>query len=284
MKYIGAHVEGYPEIEQAPLSAEALGATAFALNITDAARFSVPKLDPKVAELFKSRCAELGFGPGQILPHGAFVVNLCSPDARKLQLSRIAMGAELDRAAQLGLSMVNFHPGSTLGQMSDDEGIKLVAESINRVLEKSSPDVTCVLENAAGQGSSLGYSFEQLGAMIEGVEDKTRVGVCIDTAHAFAAGYDFSTREGYDASWRSFDENIGLSYLRGMHINDSQRLLSSRIDRHAPLGLGTIGYDCFKWLMEDPRLDNIPFILETPDAALWIEEIALLREIAESNN
>lgn len=281
MKYIGAHVDGYPAVELAPAEASALGATAFALNLTDQARFTSPAISEESAEEFRARCAGLGFTAAQILPHAGFVINLCSPDARKLTLSRMALAEEMRRAAALGLTMVNFHPGATLGKLGEDEATALVAESINKVLEKTR-GVTAVIENTAGQGSNIGYSWQQLAAIIDGVEDKSRVGVCIDTAHAFAAGYDLATAGGYEKTWAEFDVTIGLQYLRGMHLNDSQRPCGSRIDRHAPIGKGTIGADCFARLMRDGRTDGIPLILETPDPALWQQETSWLLSQAQT--
>lgn len=281
MKFIGAHVDGFPAVELAPTEASALGATAFALNLTDQARFMSAPVSDESAAAFRDRCAALGFAPAQILPHAGFVINLCSPDGRKLSLSRLALAEEMRRSASLGLTMVNFHPGATLGKMTVAEATALVAESVNRVLEKTE-GVTAVIENTAGQGSCIGYSLEQLAAIIDGVEDKSRIGVCIDTAHAFAAGYDLATSEGYDRMWHEFDATVGRQYLRGMHLNDSQRPCGSRIDRHAPIGQGHIGADCFARLMRDSRTDGIPLILETPDPALWQQETAWLLARAES--
>lgn len=277
MKFIGAHVEGYPLVSRAPQQASDLGATAFAMNLTDPARFSCPAISDEEVAAFKDNCVLHGFSPEVVLPHAGFVINLCSPDARKLKLSRIALCNEMERAERLGLVMVNFHPGATLGKMDDGDAVKLVAESINDVLA-STRTVTAVIENTAGQGSNIGWSFGQLGAIIAGVEDKSRVGVCIDTAHAFAAGYELSTVDGRRRTWDEFESEIGFSYLRGMHLNDSQRPCGSRIDRHAPIGQGTIGAACFAEIMKESRFDNIPLILETPDPGLWQQETAWLME------
>lgn len=283
MKFIGAHVDGVPDLSFAPAEAAALGAKAFALNLVDPSKFRSPALDPAVAEAFRANCARLGFTAAHILPHAGFVINLASPEPQKLKLSRMALADEMMRAEALGLTMLNFHPGAHLKKMSDDDAVKRVSESLNKVLADTNI-VTAVIENTAGQGSNIGYSFAQLGAIIEGIDDKSRVGVCIDSAHAFAAGYDLATEHGYRACWEEFEASVGFCYLRGMHLNDSQRPLGSRIDRHESIGLGTIGDNFFRRLMQDPRFDNIPMILETPNPAIWRSEVAQLYEWANESN
>lgn len=275
MKYIGAHVDSLPSVDVAPRQAHELGARAFAFNLIDPTRWSSPAYAPEAVERFRALCAGYGYEPQHsILPHSAFVVNLGSPDARKLKLSRVTFTDELRRCAQLGVTLLNFHPGSHLRKISEDDSLALIADSLNHCLEKTE-GVTAVLENTAGQGSALGYSLEQLAQIIDRVDDKSRVGVCIDSCHAMAAGYDLVSREGYDAFWRDFDATVGIGYLRGMHLNDAARPCASRIDRHAPLGCGTIGADFFRRLMADPRLDGIPMILET-DPENWRAEIEWL--------
>ncbi len=281
MKYIGAHVASLPLVGDAPEEAHRLGANAFAFNLIDPKSRNYPAYDEADVERFRALCAAYGFGPLQILPHSAFTVNLGSPDGRKLGLSRRTFVDELKRCRQLGIALLNFHPGSHLGQISEAESIAIVAQSINHALERTE-GVAAVIENTAGQGSNLGYSFEQLAAIIDGVEDKSRVGVCIDTCHATAAGYDLSTPEGYTKVWESFADIVGFNYLRGMHLNDAMRPPGSRIDRHAPIGKGYVGESFFRQLMADPRFDNIPLILETPDPSLWPQEIEWLRHMSET--
>ena len=179
------------------------------------------------------------------------------------------------RCEQLGLRMLNFHPGSHVGEIAEDDCLDLIAESINRTLEKTF-GVTAVLENTAGQGSNLGFDFAHLAHIIDKVEDKERIGVCIDTCHAYSAGYDLRSEEGYRRVWQEFDDIIGTGYLKALHLNDDKRALGSRIDRHAPIGEGTLGRDFFTRLVNDPRFDDMPLILETPDESLWPEEIAWL--------
>jgi deoxyribonuclease-4 len=224
--------------------------------------------------------AEAGFSASQILPHDSYLINLGHPDEDGLQKSRDSFFEEMQRCELLGLDRLNFHPGSHLKRISEEGSLERIAESINMALERTK-GVTAVLENTAGQGSNLGYKFEHLAYIIDRVEDKSRVGVCLDTCHSFAAGYDLRTKEACDATFAEFDRIIGFDYLRGMHLNDAMRVLGSRIDRHSPLGDGEIGWECFRYIAADERFDNIPLILETPDESRWAEEIAKLREFAK---
>lgn len=269
-----------PSVSAAPAQAHLLGATAFSFNIGNMRSYRTPPYSDEAVAEFKEMCARYGYGSECILPHSAFVVNLGSPDSRKLNMSRLSFVDELLRCEQLGVKLLNFHPGSHLKQISEEESLDRVAASVNYALERSS-GVTAVIENTAGQGSALGYSFEHLAYIIERVEDKSRVGVCIDTCHATAAGYDLSTRDGYVATWDAFEATVGFKYLRGMHLNDALKPVGSRVDRHASIGQGTIGSDFFGMLMEDSRFDGIPMILETPDPSLWHMEIDWLRSRAE---
>lgn len=275
MKYIGAHVSVAGGVSKAPVEANVIGAKAFALFTGSSNRWSSKAITEKEIKQFKENCLNFGYTPEVILPHDNFLINLGSPDQEKLEKSRKSFLEEVKRCEQLGLTMLNFHPGSHLNILSETECLDRIAESLNLTLDKTT-GVTAVLENVAGQGSNLGHSFEQLAHIIDKIEDKERIGVCIDTCHAFSAGYDLSTQEGYDKTWRMFDEIIGFSFLKGMHLNDDKRELGSRIDRHESIGRGTLGEDFFKRLMNDPRFDNIPLILETPDESIWAEEIAWL--------
>lgn len=264
-----------PGVSKAPINAHNIGAKAFALFTRNPSRWQSKPITDKEAQAFKENCAIYGYTPEQILPHDSYLINLGAPDADKLAMSREAFLDEMKRCEQLGLTMLNFHPGSHLKMMSIDDCLDLIAESINITLEKT-VGVKAVIENTAGQGSNLGFSFEQLAHIIDKVEDKTRVGVCIDTCHAFAAGYDLSTLEGYSETWRRFEEIVGIQYLSGMHLNDTKKGLASKVDRHEVLGKGVLGSDCFTMLMNDPRMDNIPLILETPNEELWADEIKWL--------
>lgn len=275
MKFIGAHVSASAGVSSAPVNAHAIGAQAFALFTRNPSRWKSPAISDAEAAKFKENCDNLGYTPDRILPHDSYLINLGAPDKQKLAMSRDAFLDEIRRCEQLGLTMLNFHPGSHLKQIEPEACLDLIAESINMTLDKTS-GVKAVIENTAGQGSNLGYSFEQLAHIIDKVEDKTRVGICIDTCHAYSAGYDLATDEGYQKTWEDFDRIIGLQYLSGMHINDSKRPLDSRIDRHESLTKGTLGTRFFEMLMADRRLDGIPMILETPDEMLWAQEIQWL--------
>lgn len=275
MKYIGAHVSVEGGVQNAPLNAAEIGARAFALFTGSSARWVSKKITDEVAEAFKANCEVNGYTPEVILPHDNFLINLGSPDAEKLEKSRKSFLDEMKRCEQLGLTMLNFHPGSHLNQMEEEACLDLIAESINLTLDKSE-GVTAVIETTAGQGSNLGWRFEHIARIIGKVEDKSRVGVCVDTCHTHSAGYDLSSEEGYKKTWEDFESIIGFNYLRGMHLNDNKRTCGSRIDRHELIGKGTLGKDFFSRLMKDSRFDNIPLILETPDPEIWKEEISWL--------
>lgn len=279
MKYIGAHVSASGGVENAIKNAKEIGATAFALFTKNQRQWIAPELTPSQITLFRDLMAKEGFSAGQILPHDSYLINLGHPDSDGLEKSRDSFFEEMRRCELLGLDRLNFHPGSHLKRIDEEGSLQRIAESINMALDRSK-GVTAVLENTAGQGSNLGYKFEHLAYIIDRVEDKSRVGVCLDTCHTFAAGYDLRTKEALDATFAEFDRIIGFGYLRGMHLNDAMRPLGSRIDRHSSLGDGEIGWECFRYIASDPRFDNIPLILETPDEARWAEEIAKLKEFA----
>jgi deoxyribonuclease-4 len=276
MKYFGAHVSASGGVENAVKNAQAIGATAFALFTKNQRQWIAPQLTQQQIDIFVTACREGGFEAKHILPHDSYLINLGHPDEEGLLKSREAFFEEMVRCEQLGLDRLNFHPGSHLKRISEEGSLDRIAESINMALDRTK-GVTAVLENTAGQGSNLGYRFEHLAYIIERVEDKSRVGVCLDTCHTFAAGYDLRTKEACDATFAEFDRIIGFDYLRGMHLNDAMRVLGSRIDRHSPLGDGEIGWECFRYIAADERFDNIPLILETPDESRWAEEIQLLK-------
>jgi deoxyribonuclease-4 len=275
MKYIGAHVSISGGVENAPLEAAAIGAKAFALFTGSSARWASKPISEKSAEKFKENCQTNGYTPSVILPHDNFLINLGSPDAEKLEKSRKSFLEEMQRCEQLGLIMLNFHPGSHLNLMEIDACLDRIAESINITLDKTA-GVTAVLESTAGQGSNLGYKFEHLAHIIDKVEDKSRIGVCVDTCHTHSAGYDLASAEGYAETWKAFDEIIGAKYLRAIHLNDNKRTLGSRIDRHEEIGKGSLGEKFFRRLVNDSRFEDMPIVLETPNPAIWNEEIAWL--------
>lgn len=275
MKYIGAHVSVTGGVSNAPVYAHEIGALAFALFTRNPSRWHSPEITGKEAEAFKANCAMFGYTPDVILPHDSYLINLGSPEKEGLDKSRKAFLDEMQRCEQLGLKLLNFHPGSHLKKIETDACLDRIAESINIALDQTA-NVKAVIENTAGQGSNLGFSFAQLRRIIDGIDDKKRVGVCIDTCHAFAAGYDLSTPEGYEAVWKEFEEIVGWQYFSAMHINDTKKGLGSRVDRHESLGKGMLGEKFFELMMNDPHMDSIPLILETPDESLWAKEIEWL--------
>ncbi len=277
-KFIGAHVSAAGGVENAPKNAHEIGANAFALFTKNQRQWLAKPLLEVSITAFKKNCEKYGFKPNQILPHDSYLINLGHPEKAALQKSRDAFLDEMQRCEQLGLDRINFHPGSHLNQITEEQCLSVIAESINLALEKTS-GVTAVIENTAGQGTNLGFSFYQLKKIIDQVEDKNRVGVCIDTCHAFSAGYDIKTKEGFEYVFREFDDVVGFEYLKGMHLNDSKKELGSRVDRHDSLGKGTLGLEVFECIMNDSRFDNIPLILETPNEDIWAEEIKMLKNM-----
>lgn len=280
MKYFGAHVSASGGVENAPRNAHEIGATAFALFTKNQRQWVAKPLAASEISAFRTACEQFGYSAAQILPHDSYLINLGHPEHEALEKSRAAFLDEMQRCEQLGLDRLNFHPGSHLKQISEEESLNRIAESINLALDRTH-GVTAVIENTAGQGSNLGFHFEHLRYLIDRIEDKSRVGVCIDTCHAFAAGYDLRTAAACEATFAEFDRVVGFQYLKGMHLNDAMKILGSRVDRHTPLGDGMIGIECFRYIARDPRFDNIPLILETPDEARWPEEIARLKAFAE---
>lgn len=278
MKYIGAHVSSSGGVENAPLNAQAIGANAFALFTRNQRQWTSSPLTALSIEKFKYNCKTLNFLPQYILPHDSYLINLGNPQAEGLQKSRAAFLDEMRRCEQLGLCLLNFHPGSHLNEETPEECLNLIAESINLTLSQTI-GVTAVIENTSGQGSNMGFRFEHLRYLIDRVEDKSRVGVCLDTCHTYTAGYDIVNS--YDEVFAEFEQVVGFNYLRAMHLNDSKKPLESHVDRHDNIGKGIIGIDFFKRLMQDSRFDNMPLVLETPDETLWSDEIKLLRSFEQ---
>ncbi|WP_431025528.1 deoxyribonuclease IV [Halomonas sp. H5] len=276
MKYLGAHVSAAGGVDQAVARAVEIGADAFALFTKNQRQWRAKPLEEATIAAFRRACREHGFAPEQILPHDSYLINLGHPDPEGLRKSRDAFVDEFQRCEQLGLTLLNFHPGSHLRKISEAECLSRIAESINEALSRTR-GVTAVIENTAGQGTNLGWRFEHLAEIIAQVEDQSRVGVCLDTCHAFAAGYDLRTAEACTATLDEFETVVGFQYLRGMHLNDAKSAFASRVDRHQSLGQGNIGLEAFTTLMRDPRIDGIPLILETIEPAIWPEEIAWLR-------
>lgn len=279
-KFIGAHVSAAGGVENAPINANEIGATAFALFTKNQRQWKARPLSEESIAAFRENCQKYGYQANQILPHDSYLINLGHPEKAALQKSRDAFLDEMQRCEQLGLDRLNFHPGSHLKKSTEEACLSTIAGSINLALEKTS-GVTAVIENTAGQGSNLGFAFYQIQKIIDQVEDKSRVGVCIDTCHAYSAGYDIQEKEGFEKVFAEFEEIIGFNYLKGMHLNDSKKALGSRVDRHESLGKGTLGIEVFQNIMNDKRFDGIPLILETPNDELWAEEIKILKNMQQ---
>lgn len=279
-KYIGAHVSASGGVENAPLNAGAIGANAFALFTKNQRQWVSAPLSAKSIKQFKENCEKQGILSQYILPHDSYLINLGHPEEEGLSKSRAAFLDEMQRCEQLGLSLLNFHPGSHLNKISEEECLFRIAESINIALGKTQ-GVTAVIENTAGQGSNMGFRFEHLAYIIERVEDKSRVGVCVDTCHTYSAGYDILDANNYETVFQDFERIVGLNYLKAIHLNDTKKALGSRVDRHESVGKGLLDLTFFERFMNDPRFDNMPIVLETPDESLWAEEIALLRSMVK---
>ena len=283
MKYVGAHVSAAGVVGNAPLNAAAIGARAFALFTRNQRQWAAKPLTEEEIATFRNNCREKGFSPGQILAHDGYLINLGHPEAEALAKSRAAFLAEMRRCEALGITLLNFHPGSHLRLSSEEECLARIAESI-RIVLAGTEGVTAVIENTAGQGSNLGFRFEQIARIIERVDDRNRVGVCLDTAHTLAAGYDLRTPEAYAETMALFDRIVGFRYLRGVHLNDSKAEFGSHVDRHAPIGKGNLGLEPFRLIMNDARFNGIPLILETPESEQWAEEIRLLYALMETTS
>ncbi|MBQ0081023.1 MAG: deoxyribonuclease IV [Alistipes sp.] len=277
MKFIGAHVSISGGVDLAPRNAKQIGATGFAMFTKNQRQWHAPKLSDEQVRLFKLSMQECGYEPKQVLPHDSYLINLGHPEHEGLEISRSAFIEEMQRCEALGLDRLNFHPGAHLKKISVEQSLERVAESINIALENSS-GVTAVIENTAGQGSYLGHSIDHLLRIIERVKDHSRVGYCIDTCHAFAAGYDLRNSECFEAFFSELDQKIGLQFLKGMHLNDAMKPFESHVDRHDSIGSGQIGMKCFEMIAKAPFTDDIPLILETPDESLWAEEIQTIKD------
>ena len=275
MKRVGAHVSAGGGVENAPLNAKAIGAKAFALFTKNQRQWKAKPLTNDSIEKFRKNCEANGYLPEHVLPHDSYLINLGHPEKEGLEKSRDAFLDEMQRCEQLGLKLLNFHPGSHLKKIEEDACLKRIAESINIALDKTK-GVSAIIENTAGQGTNMGFRFEHLAAIIDNVDDKDRVGVCLDTCHTFTAGYDLRTKKAFKATMDEFEKLVGFKYLSAMHLNDSKPDLGARVDRHQSIGKGKLGVDPFRFIMNDKRFDEMPMVLETIDDTIWAEEIKLL--------
>ena len=278
MKRIGAHVSASGGVSNAPLNAAKIGADAFAMFVKNQRRWDAPPLSAEEIAAFKDALKQSGIRAEHVLVHDSYLINLGHPREAEREKSLNAFVDEIRRCEALELKLLNFHPGSHLNEISVQQCLDNIAESLNFAIANTA-GVKLVLENTAGQGSNLGYDFAQLAYVIGKISNKDRIGVCIDTCHAFAAGYDLRSPQAYERTMSEFDRTIGYKFLSGMHLNDTKNELGVRKDRHESLGRGFLGLAAFENIMNDPNIDEIPLILETIDDSLWAEEIALLRSM-----
>ncbi|EIN06965.1 AP endonuclease [Punctularia strigosozonata HHB-11173 SS5] len=280
---VGAHVSAAGGVENAIQNAASIGANAFALFLKSQRKWTAPPAKEESILSFPTRSKLFGYTPANVLPHGSYLINLGNPDADKRNKSYECFLDELQRCEQLGLQLYNFHPGSTVGNATQEESLALVAECINRAHEETE-SVVVVLENTAGAGNVLGSRFSELATIIQQVHDKSRIGVCLDTCHMFAAGYDIRTPDDWNATMTSFEQEIGIQYLKGMHLNDSKAPLGSKKDRHENIGQGHLGLASFLNILTDSRTQGIPLVLETPnyddDTGVWAAEVDILNRLS----
>jgi deoxyribonuclease IV len=281
MKYVGAHVSAAGGVENAPLNAEKIGAKAFALFTKNQKQWQAKPLSAENIAAFKTNLEAAAISSWQVLPHDSYLINLGHPDPEKREKSVLALLDEARRVEQLGLHYLNFHPGSHLGAMEEEKCLAVIAEGMKRVLAETS-QVSLLLETTSGQGGYVGYRFEHLAAILALVGQEKRTGVCLDTCHVFAAGYDMRTAEAYETTMKRFEEVVGLRFLKAAHVNDSKVELGSRKDRHDSIGRGVLGMTAFSLLMNDSRFDDMPLILETIDDSLWEAEIRLLYSLVST--
>ncbi|KJE93875.1 endonuclease IV [Capsaspora owczarzaki ATCC 30864] len=285
-RLVGYHVSTAGGVQNAPVNAALVGATAFAMDTRSKRKWDSPPYTAATIQAFRKACCEHGYQPHQILPHGSYLINAGSPVPEILAKSRAALIEEVQRCEQLGLSQYNFHPGSTVGLCTTEKCIETIAESIDLAVGASKA-VTVVVESMTGSGNVIGGKFEHLRDIIAHVKDKTRIGVCLDTCHMFAAGFDLRTRAEYDKVMNDFDRIVGFQYLRGLHLNDSKGELGCNRDRHENIGKGKLGLSAFELIMNDERFRNIPMILETPVSAEvesdgYKKEIELLQSMVRT--
>ncbi|XP_048870977.1 probable endonuclease 4 isoform X4 [Brienomyrus brachyistius] len=281
-KFIGAHMSISGGIWHAVQDSLTIGGRSFGLFLGSQRSWQRPPLDGTAAAKFREACARHSFEPAYILPHGSYLMNCGSPKQDVFEKSQAMLVDELNRCSALGLSLFNLHPGASLGSITTEQCIEKIAQAINHAHRQTSGVVT-VLENMSGQGSTVGGQLSELRGIIDKVRDKSRVGVCLDTCHAFAAGYDLSATGGVKSVLEEFDKIVGLQYLRAVHLNDSKGGLGCNLDRHEDIGRGKIGLATFRDIVNEPLLDNIPLILETPGRPgfEYAEQIALLYSLCE---
>lgn len=277
---IGAHTSAAGGVQNALYQGKEIGATTIQLFTSNQRQWSAKPLSSETIDAWKHALKETDLK--QIMSHDSYLINLGAPDIENLKKSREAFRLEIERCVQLGVSYLNFHPGAALDK-DPQACLDRIVESLllyEPLLQDGSTRL--LLENTAGQGSAVGWRFEQLAFIIQKVQHKIPIGVCLDTCHLFAAGYDLTNEKACDETFKEFDRVVGLKHLYAFHLNDSLKGLGSRVDRHQSLGKGLIGLECFKFLMNDPRTQSIPKYLETPEGPpVWKTEIQMLRDFVK---
>lgn len=262
---LGGHMSIAGGLHQAIERGASIECTAIQIFTRSNRQWAAKKLSEEDIELFKktweASCIE------SVVCHLPYLINIGSPDAKIRHASLGILKEELNRCSMLGIKHLVLHPGSHVGE-GEEKCLERITKGINAVFELDSNDTVILLENMAGQGTNVCYAFEQLGSIIKNVKDKKRVGVCFDTCHAFAAGYDFRKEDGYEQMWKLFDKEIGVNKVKAFHLNDSKKGLDSHLDRHEDIGKGALGEEAFKFLMNDDRFFSVPKILETPKPTL----------------
>lgn len=280
---LGAHIPISGGLELSPLRGKEVGCEIIQIFTKNSNQWNAKPLSAEQIAAFQANLQSSGIK--QAFAHDSYLINLASPDEELYRKSLAAFIHELERAESLGLTALVFHPGSHVGK-GEEYALQKIAESVNLAHQKTPHfQVLTCFENAAGQGTNVGYCFEHLARLIELVEEKKRIGICIDTQHAFASGYDLRTEEGYKEVFERFEELVGISWIKAFHLNDSKKGLGSRVDRHEHIGKGEIGLTAFRCLMNDPRFENIPMSLETPKGADLKEDrenLAVLRGLIQS--
>ncbi|KAF2151162.1 AP endonuclease [Myriangium duriaei CBS 260.36] len=286
-KYIlGAHVSAAGGVDKAVNNAVHIGANSFALFLKSQRKWANPPLEDSVADTFHACCGTHSYAQSKhVVPHGSYLVNLAHTDKERTEQAYGAFIDDLKRCERLGIGLYNFHPGNVQG-VTRGEAIRHLAGNLNRA-HKETKSVVTLLENMAAGGNVLGSTFEDLAETIELVEDKSRIGVCLDTCHAFAAGYDLRTKEALERTLEKLDKIVGLKYLRALHLNDSKAPFDSRRDLHANIGTGFLGLRAFHGVMNETRLEDLPIVLETPievydddgNPGIWAREIKMLESL-----
>ena len=280
--WIGAHTSAAGGAHNALYEGQQIGATAIQLFTSNQKQWHGREISGEEIDLWKKAIDETGIE--KVMSHDSYLINLGSPDTILLEKSRKALREEMERCHALKIAYLNFHPGAAT-KGTEEDCLDRIAESLIAMEDLVHHGHTkLVLETTAGQGTSVGHRFEQIGYILKKVGRKIPVGVCIDTCHIFAAGYDIRTEAGWEKTLKDFDDIIGLKYLSAFHLNDSQKDLGSRVDRHACLGEGKIGLKSFHFLMQSPKTRDLPKYLETPEGPpVWKKEIALLKKFAEED-